>query len=82
MLAGKKADFSPQAHRQYWGRFSLCQVPNSLKSPLQGRDESGRMNNKSGDETYNNLLVHLRETLKPLTQKIIPKVYKYDFLKK
>jgi predicted AlkP superfamily phosphohydrolase/phosphomutase len=52
-----------------------------IREFFQGRDENGRMNNKSQDETYNNLMANLRESLKPLTQKIIPKVYKYGFLK-
>jgi uncharacterized lipoprotein YmbA len=40
------------------------------------------MNNKSKDETYNELVGALRSALKTLAEKIEQKVYKYGFLKK
>ena len=40
------------------------------------------MNNKSDDDTYNKLSGNLREVLKTLAEKIEPKVYEYEFLKK
>ncbi|GHU22112.1 hypothetical protein FACS1894172_06600 [Spirochaetia bacterium] len=52
-----------------------------IREYFQGRKESGTMNTKSTDETYNALLAALRGTLKTLTVKIQPKVYKYGFLK-
>jgi hypothetical protein len=52
-----------------------------IRAFFQGRDEKGRMNNKSGDETYNGLIGELRERLKGLNAKIVPKVYEYGFLK-
>ncbi|TXJ13288.1 hypothetical protein [Brachyspira aalborgi] len=43
---------------------------------------SGRMNNKSIDETYNKLIGNLRERMKILAKKIEPKIYEFGFLKK
>ena len=40
------------------------------------------MNNKSIDETYNKLIVNLRERMKILAKKIEPKIYEFGFLKK
>ncbi|MCU0393778.1 MAG: hypothetical protein MUE81_21915 [Thermoflexibacter sp.] len=53
-----------------------------IRAFFQGRNEQGKMNNKSEDETYNELLDNLRDTLKILAQKIEPKVYEYGFLKR
>ena len=53
-----------------------------IREYFQGRKESGTMNTKSTDETYNALLAGLRGALKTLTVKIQPKVYEYGFLKK
>ena len=52
-----------------------------IKSYFQGADDSGRMNNKSNDEKYNNLIANLRESLEVLATKIQPKVYEFGFLK-
>ncbi|GHU22130.1 hypothetical protein FACS1894164_03870 [Spirochaetia bacterium] len=52
-----------------------------IREFFQGRDEGGRMNTNSNDETYNNLLATLREKLRALTEKIKPRVYEYGFLK-
>jgi hypothetical protein len=52
-----------------------------IKEHFQGRNEKGKMNNKSTDETYNSLITNLREKLKQLAEKIEPKVYQYGFLK-
>ncbi|GHU50338.1 hypothetical protein FACS1894200_09760 [Spirochaetia bacterium] len=52
-----------------------------IREYFQGRKESGTMNTKSTDETYNTLLATLRGALKTLTMKIQPKVYEYGFLK-
>ena len=41
-----------------------------------------KMNSKSADEHYNDLIGNLRETLKVLAAKIEPKVYEYEFLKR
>jgi len=52
-----------------------------IREYFQGRNEAGKMNNKSSDETYNQLIGTLRERLKQLAQQIAPKVYLYRFLK-
>jgi hypothetical protein len=52
-----------------------------IRAFFQGRKESGTMNTKSEDETYNALLKTLREKQKTLAKKIEPKVYEYGFLK-
>ena len=48
---------------------------------FQGRDEKGKMNNKSDDEKYNELLRDLRTYQKVLAKQIEKKVYLYGFLK-
>jgi len=52
-----------------------------IREYFQGRNEKGKMNNKSTDETYNELIENLRIRLKKLTKKIEPKVYEYGFLR-
>jgi hypothetical protein len=53
-----------------------------IREYFQGRNNKGNMNNKSDDETYNELIGNLRSALKVLAKKIEPKVYDYGFLKK
>ena len=52
-----------------------------IREYFQGRNDKGKMNNKSDDETYNELIHNLRAELKTLAKKIEPKVYEYGFLK-
>ena len=52
-----------------------------IKEHFQGRNEKGRMNTRSDDETYNGLMATLRLALKELAIKITPKIYEYDFLR-
>ncbi len=52
-----------------------------IREYFQGRNNNGRMNNKSQDETYNKLINDLRKASKILAKKIEPKVYEYGFLK-
>ena len=52
-----------------------------IKVHFQGRNEIGRMNNKSDDGTFNKLLKDLREQLEILELKLQPKVYEFGFLK-
>ncbi|MEW6774056.1 MAG: hypothetical protein AB1304_08675 [Bacteroidota bacterium] len=69
---------------KYYHQQPNCNVNASLydiKEHFQGRNESGKMNKKSADETYNKLIANLREKLNQLAEKIEPKVYKYEFLK-
>jgi hypothetical protein len=85
--------FSPEATdvmnagRELWRYFHKqpnCNVNASLydiREHFQGRNEAGKMNNKSSDETYMQLISDLRLKLKKLAEKIEPKVYEYEFLK-
>jgi hypothetical protein len=75
------------AGRELWKYYHAqpnCNVNASLydiKEYFQGRNEKGKMNNKSSDETYMKLISDLREKLRQLGEKIEPKVYEYEFLK-
>ncbi|MEO8513439.1 MAG: hypothetical protein ABI543_07765 [Ignavibacteria bacterium] len=69
---------------KYYHTQPNCDVNASLydiREHFQGRNEKGKMNNKSDDETYMNLITDLRIKAKILSKKIIPKVYEYEFLK-
>jgi hypothetical protein len=52
-----------------------------IRAYFQGRDEKGKMNNDSKDETYMALLRELRTYQKVLAKQIEKKVYLYGFLK-
>ena len=52
-----------------------------IREYFQGRNDKGRMNSKSTDEKYTKLITNLRENLKVLAGKIVPKVYEHGFLK-
>ncbi|HWB62746.1 MAG TPA: hypothetical protein VG603_04485 [Chitinophagales bacterium] len=52
-----------------------------IREYFQGRNDKGKMNNKSTDEHYMKLITALRDRLKALAQKIETKVYNYGFLK-
>lgn len=52
-----------------------------IREYFQGRNDKGRMNTKSTNETYHQLIGDLRAKLKTLADKIAPKVYEYGFLK-
>jgi len=76
-----------KAGKELWKYYHVqpkCNVNASLydiREHFQGRNAQGKMNNKSDDEKYNELLGDLRSALKELAQKIEPKVYEYGFLK-
>jgi len=53
-----------------------------IREYFQGRNEKGKMNNKSSDEKYMELIGALRSCLKVLGDKIAEKVYEYEFLKR
>ena len=53
----------------------------NIREYFQGRNEKGRMNNKSDDEKYMELIDELRNKLNFLAGKIKPKIYEYEFLK-
>jgi len=75
------------AARKLWRFFHAqddCNVNASvydIREYFQGRNDKGKMNNRSDDQTYTNLIAQLRDTLKLLARKIEPKVYEYGFLK-
>ncbi|BDB53168.1 hypothetical protein [Flavobacterium ammonificans] len=52
-----------------------------IREYFQGRNEKGRMNSKSDDATYMELIGNLRSQLAILADDIKPKVYEYGFLK-
>ncbi|MGX2982881.1 hypothetical protein [Helicobacter sp. 23-1045] len=52
-----------------------------IKEFFQGRNENGKMNAKSTDSHYNDLIADLRIALQTLAQKIEPKIYEYEFLR-
>ena len=52
-----------------------------IKEYFQGRNEKGKMNNKSKDEEYNKLIGNLRSSIGILAKKIEPKIYEYGFLR-
>lgn len=52
-----------------------------IREYFQGRNDKGRMNSKSADETYMALIGELRNKLDFLADKIKPKIYEYEFLK-
>jgi len=70
---------------QYYHSQPTANVNASLydiREFFQGRDDSGKMNNSSGDTQYNELIADLRSALKTLSLRIQPKVYEYGFLVK
>ena len=52
-----------------------------IREYFQGRNDKGRMNSKSDDARYMELIGALRSQLAILADKIKPKVYEYGFLK-
>jgi len=84
--------FSPEATavfdagRELW-RYYHAQPhanPNAsfydIRAHFQGRDDKGKMNNKSEDEKYTRLWDNLKKAMEVLRQRIVPKVYEYGFL--
>ena len=88
----KALQFSDEAQnvlnigKELWKYYHSQPTANSnasyydIREFFQGRDVSGKMNNKSGDDKYNELISNLRSALKTLTLNIQPKVYEYGFL--
>jgi len=67
---------------KYYHAQPKCNVNASLydiREHFQGRDENGRMGNKSKNAIYNALIANLRSTLKTLAANIGPKIYAYGF---
>ena len=90
---GKKREFSTEAQavftagKELWKYYHAqpgCNVNASLydiREHFQGRNDKGKMNSKSDNEQYAELIGNLRASLKILAGKIEPKVYEYGFLK-
>lgn len=53
-----------------------------IREYFQGRNAKGRMNPRSDDKKYTELIAQLRNQLNFLADKIKPKIYEYKFLKK
>ena len=90
-----KREFSPEAtavfdagralwkyyHSQEDYRINANASLYDIRAYFQGRNAKGKMNSKSDDERYMELIKDLRYKLKILADKIKPKVYEYGFLK-
>ena len=84
--------FSPEATavfdagRELWQYYHTQPSANpnasyyDIREFFQGRNDKGKMNAKSSDETYNLLLANLKEAMEQLRLQIVPKVYEYGFL--
>ena len=89
-----KRDFSEEAKavfdagRELWKYYhskpfvSVNASYYDIREYFQGRNDKGRMNNRSEDEKYMELIGELRNKLDFLNDKIKPKIYEYGFLKK
>ena len=69
---------------KYYHQQPKCNVNASLydiREHFQGRNAQGKMNNKSDDADYMELIKHLRDQLKALQKAIEPKIYLHGFLK-
>ena len=86
----KEAEAVFKAGLEIW-RYYHTQAKNSdshlndaslydIKDFFQGRNEKGKMNAKSDDLHYNDLIAQLRIALQNLADKIAPKIYEYEFL--
>lgn len=89
----KKREFSEEAKdvfdagRELWKYYHSQPNVNvnaslyDIREYFQGRNEKGRMNSRSDDEKYMELIGELRDKLNFLADKIKPKIYEYGFLK-
>ncbi|TAG55601.1 MAG: hypothetical protein EAZ27_06690 [Cytophagales bacterium] len=69
---------------KYYHNQPNCNVNASLydiREHFQGRNDKGKMNNKSSNIEYKKLIGDLRLQLRQLADKIELKVYEYEFLK-
>lgn len=75
------------AGRELWKYYHIQPNVNvnaslyDIREYFQGRNDKGKMNSKSDDNTYMSLISELRNKLKFLADKIKPKIYEYEFLK-
>lgn len=52
-----------------------------IKEFFKGRNNKGKINNKSDDETFNKLAENLSGAMRALAKQITPKIYEYGFLR-
>ncbi|GBU23397.1 hypothetical protein R83H12_00007 [Fibrobacteria bacterium R8-3-H12] len=71
----------PHPYPSKGGEYNVNASLYDIREHFQGRNAQGKMNNKSDDERYNELIGSLRTALKELAEKIEPKVYEYGFLR-
>ncbi len=75
------------AGRELWKYYHLQKDINvnaslyDIREYFQGRNDKGRMNARSNDPRYTELISKLRSKLNLLAEKITPKIYEYGFLK-
>lgn len=70
---------------RYYHKQPNCNVNASLydiREHFQGRNYKGKMNNKSEDDKYNELISNLRTDLNSLAKHIEPCIYEYGFLRR
>ena len=90
---GKPREFSAEAQEVFkagkalWKYYHAQKGVNvnaslyDIREYFQGRNDKGRMNARSTDEHYTELIANLRNKLSILAEKIQPKIYEYGFLK-
>ena len=92
----KGREFSPEAaavfdvwrelwryyHEKAWEGYLVNASLYEIREYFQGRNEKGKMNVKSDDMKYMELIGALRSVLKVLGDKIAEKVHEYEFLKR
>ncbi|WP_396168915.1 hypothetical protein [Flavobacterium sp.] len=75
------------AGRELWNYYHSQKEVNvnaslyDIREYFQGRNDKGRMNARSDDSKYTELISELRSKLNILADKIKPKIYEYEFLK-
>jgi len=73
---------NPKTNEQTSIDYNINASLYDIREYFQGRNDKGKMNNKSSNEKYNLLIGNLRCALKVLAEKCIsPKVYEHGFLK-
>ena len=75
-----------ELYKYYYSKPHVTKEANNasfydIRAAFQGTGASGKMNNTSTDEHYNELIAELRARQKILAKKIEQKVYEYGFLK-
>lgn len=69
-------------HKQKVRNININASIYDIKELFQGRDIKGKMNNKSNDNRFNEIMDKLKQELNVLRELILQKGYKYGFIKK